>query len=110
MSKRNGIKDLKPLIEAGASSFKMSTFETDEYRFPEIPNDEIIKAMKTLADTGILIAFHSEDDQIVKAMTEEYQKEGKTYNLAHTETRPPYTETTAVLKLMEFAYWTGAKL
>jgi len=110
MQKRNGTSDLKPLIQAGAMSFKMSTFETDEYRFPEIPNDEIIKAMKTLSNTGILVAFHSEDNETVKAMVEEYQADGKTYNLAHNETRPPYTETTAVLKLLEFAYWENAKL
>lgn len=110
ISKKEGTPELKPLIEAGAMSFKMSTFETDEYRFPKIPNDEIIKAMKILADTGILVAFHSEDDEIVKSMTKEYQETSKRYNLAHTETRPPYTETSAVLKLMEFAYWTGVKL
>ena len=110
MQKRNGTRDLKPLIEAGAMSFKMSTFETDEYRFPEIPNDEIIKAMKTLSDTGILVAFHSEDNETVKAMVEEYQANDKTYYLAHNETRPPYTETSAVLKLLEFAYWENAKL
>lgn len=110
ISKKEGTPDLKPLIEAGAMSFKMSTFETDEYRFPRIPNDEIIRAMKTLANTGILTAFHSEDDEIVKSMTKEYQESSKHYNLAHTETRPPYTETSAVLTLLEFAYWTGAKL
>src|SRR5699024_12346849 len=91
-------------------SFKMSTFETDEYRFPEIPNDEIIKGMKVLADTGVLVAFHSEDNETVKTMVEEYQDSNKIYNLAHNETRPPHTETTAVLKLLEYAYWTKAKL
>src|SRR5699024_11977543 len=40
MKKRGGTSDLKPMIEAGAMSFKMSTFETDEYRFPEIPNED----------------------------------------------------------------------
>jgi len=110
MKKRGGTSDLKPMIEAGAMSFKMSTFETDEYRFPEIPNDEIIKAMKVLADTGVLVAFHSEDNETVKTMVEEYQDSNKIYNLAHNETRPPHTETTAVLKLLEYAYWTKAKL
>jgi allantoinase len=108
--KRDGTSALKPLLEAGAMSFKMSTYETDEYRFPKISNADIIKAMKILAGTGIVLAFHSEDDEIVKSMVEEYQKEGKHYNLAHAESRPPYTETAAVLQLMEFAYWTGAKI
>lgn len=110
ISKRNGTEKIKDLIDEGVMSFKLSTFETDEYRFPRIPNDEIIKAMKVLAETGILVAFHSEDDEIVKGLSKQFEEENKTHNLAHAETRPPYTETAAVLMLMEFAKWTGAKL
>lgn len=110
ISKRNGTEKIQDLIDDGVMSFKLSTFETDEYRFPRIPNDEIIKAMKVLADTGILVAFHSEDDEIVKGLSKQYEEENQTHNLAHAETRPPYTETAAVLMLMEFAKWTGAKL
>lgn len=110
ISKRNGTEKIQELIDAGVMSFKLSTFETDEYRFPRIPNDEIIKAMKVLADTGILVAFHSEDDEIVKGLSKQFEEENQTHNLAHAETRPPYTETSAVLMLMEFAKWTGAKL
>lgn len=110
ISKRNGTGEIKKLIDEGVMSFKLSTFETDEYRFPRIPNDEIIKAMKVLADTGILVAFHSEDDEIVKGLSKQFEEENKTHNLAHAETRPPYTESAAVLMLMEFAKWTAAKL
>lgn len=110
ISKRGGTEEIKKLIDEGVMSFKLSTFETDEYRFPRIPNDEIIKAMKILADTGILVAFHSEDDEIVKGLSRQFEEENKTHNLAHAETRPPYTESAAVLMLMEFARWTGAKL
>lgn len=110
VAKREGTAQIEPLVEAGATSFKLSTFETDEYRFPKVPNNEIIKAMTILAEKGILVAFHAEDDEIVKAMVEEYETSGKHYNLAHAESRPAYTETSAVLQLMEFAHWTGAKL
>src|SRR5699024_4497743 len=110
IKKRNGTDEIKDLIDEGVMSFKLSTFETDEYRFPRIPNDEIIKAMKILAETGIIVAFHSEDDEIVKGLSKEYEESNQEYNLAHAETRPPYTETSAVLMLMEFAKWTGAKL
>src|SRR5699024_4321139 len=110
IKKREGTDEINKLIDDGVMSFKLSTFETDEYRFPRIPSDEIIKAMKILAETGILVAFHSEDDEIVKGLSKQFEDENKTYNLAHAETRPPYTESAAVLMLMEFAKWTGAKL
>ncbi|TRZ39786.1 hypothetical protein CEQ21_02240 [Niallia circulans] len=110
ISKRNGISQIQPLAEAGAMAFKMSTFETDEHRFPRIPDPEIIKAMEALKATGLRAAFHSENDDIIYDMIEEYKSENKVYPAAHMETRPPVSETSAVLKLLEFAYWTGAKL
>lgn len=110
ISKRNGIDQIKPLSEAGAMAFKMSTFETDEHRFPRIPDPEILKAMEVLKETGLRAAFHSENDEIIYQMIDEYEKENKVYPAAHMETRPPVTETSAVLKLLEFAYWTGGKL
>lgn len=110
ISKTGGTEQIVPLAEAGAVAFKMSTFETDAYRFPRIPDPEILKAMKLIEQTGLRAAFHSENDEIIVDMIDEYKQANKVYPKAHNETRPPLTETSAVLKLMEFAYWTGVKL
>ncbi|MFE0506532.1 dihydroorotase [Peribacillus butanolivorans] len=110
ISKKGGTDQIIPLAEAGAVAFKMSTFETDAYRFPRIPDPEIMKAMDLIKETGLRAAFHSENDEIIVDLIEEYQRENKVYPSAHMETRPPVTETSAVLKLLEFAYWTGVKL
>lgn len=110
IQKRNGTDQIIPLAKAGATAFKMSTFETNERRFPRIPDTEILKAMRLLKKTGLRAAFHSENNEIIVDMIEQYQNENKVYPRAHMETRPPVSETTAVLKLMEFAYWTGVKL
>nr|WP_268870581.1 dihydroorotase family protein [Halalkalibacter wakoensis] len=88
----------------------MSTFETDEYRFPKIPDSEIIKSMNILRDVNLVVAFHSENDELILDYIEEYQRKNKVYPRAHAETRPPVTETSSTLKLLEFAYWTKAKL
>lgn len=110
ISKTGGLDQIIPLAEAGAVAFKMSTFETDSYRFPRIPDDEILKAMELIQETGLIVAFHAENDEIIVSLIDEYKKENKVYPRAHNETRPPVSETTAVLKLMEFAKWTGVKL
>ncbi|MGE6613486.1 dihydroorotase [Peribacillus sp. NPDC076916] len=110
ISKTGGTDQIIPLAEAGAVAFKMSTFETDEYRFPRISDPEILRAMKLIEETGLRAAFHSENDEIIVDMIDQYQKDGKVYPKAHNETRPPVTETSAVLKLLEFAYWTNVKL
>ncbi|KQL48299.1 hypothetical protein AN963_00290 [Brevibacillus choshinensis] len=110
IAKTGGTEQIIPLAEAGAVAFKMSTFETDAYRFPRIPDPEILKAMQLIEQTGLRAAFHSENDEIIVDMIDEYKQANKVYPKAHNETRPPLTETSAVLKLMEFAYWTGVKL
>lgn len=110
ISKRDGLDQIIPLSEAGAVAFKMSTFETDAYRFPRITDDEILKAMTLIQEMGLIAAFHSENDEIIVSLIDEYKKENKVYPRAHNETRPPVTETSAVLKLLEFAKWTGVKL
>ena len=110
ISKTDGTDQIIPLAEEGAVAFKMSTFETDPYRFPRIPDPEIMRAMELIRETGLVAAFHSENDEIIVDLIDNYQKENKVYPRAHMETRPPVTETSAVLKLLEFAYWTGVKL
>lgn len=110
ITKTGGTNQIKQLAEQGAIAFKLSTLEADPYRFPRIPDYEIIKAMEFIQETGLRIAFHAENDEIIKELIKEYTKADKTYPRAHMETRPPVSETSAVLKLLEFAYWTQVKL
>ncbi|WP_037581782.1 dihydroorotase [Sporolactobacillus terrae] len=110
IAKENGTDQIIPMAKAGAVAFKLSTFETDPYRFPRIPDPEIIKAMSIMNQVHLRAAFHSENGEIIDKMIDEYQKQDQVYPRAHMETRPPVTETSAILKLLEFAYWTGAKL
>lgn len=110
IAKENGTNQIIPMAEAGAVAFKMSTFETDPYRFPRIPDPEILKAMKLLKKVDLRGSFHSENGEIIYKLIDEFKAKNKIYPRAHMETRPPVTETSAVLKLLEFAYWTGVKL
>ncbi|MGG1599725.1 dihydroorotase [Paenibacillus naphthalenovorans] len=110
ISKFDGTDQIGRLAEAGAVAFKLSTFETDAYRFPRIPDHEMLKAMKLIGETGLRAAFHSENNEIISDLMERYRQAGSVYPRAHMETRPPVTESSEVLKLMEFAYWTGAKI
>lgn len=110
ITKRGGTGEIQALAEAGAAAFKMSTFETDPYRFPRIPDREILTALERIAEMGLVASFHAENDEIIVDLIDEYTELGKVYPRAHMETRPPVVETTAVLKLLEMAHWTDAKL
>ncbi|MGO4889879.1 dihydroorotase [Anaerobacillus sp. MEB173] len=110
IKKQGGLDQIAPLAEAGAAAFKMSLFETDPYRFPRIPDHEILQAFELIKETGLRVGFHAENDDIINPIVNQFIEEGKVYPLAHPESRPPVSETSAVVKLLDFAYWTGVKL
>ena len=101
---------ITPLANLGACGFKLSVFETDPRRFPRINDDVLLDLLPRIAETGLVVGFHAENDVIIESLISRFKSEGKTYPKAHCETRPPVSETTAVVKLLEFAYWTGVKL
>jgi allantoinase len=110
ISKHDGVKEIPGLITAGAAAFKMSTFETDPERFPRISDVDIYNALTKLRKTGIVPAFHSENNEMIVDLIAQYQKAQQVYPRSHMETRPIIVETTAVQKLCEIAKWTGSKL
>ncbi|MFK8794469.1 dihydroorotase [Planococcus plakortidis] len=108
--KENGAQVIDELAEAGVAGFKLSTFETDPYRFPRIEDADILEAMKKTAAHNLVIAFHAENDEMLTRYIEDAKKAGQKEAIHHNLTRPPVTETTAVVKLLDMASWSGAKL
>lgn len=101
---------IEPLSKLGACGFKLSAFETDPERFPRIDDDVLLEVLPLISKTGLTVGFHAENDVIIESLIARYRAEGKTYPKAHCETRPPVSETTSVIKLLELAFWTGAAL
>ncbi|MBF9002176.1 dihydroorotase [Vibrio nitrifigilis] len=110
IKKQGDLSEVDALVELGTCGFKLSAFETDPYRFPRIDDDVLWTILPKLAETGLPVGFHCENDVIIEALIAQYKEEGKTYPKAHCETRPPISETLAVSKLLEFAYWTKFSL
>ena len=104
---KNGDQEaVLPVIDMGACGFKLSVFETDPHRFPRIEDDVLWHFLPAMAERGVPVSFHAENDIIINSLIFQYKTQGKNYPLAHCQTRPPITETIAVAKLLEFAYWT----
>jgi allantoinase len=110
ISKSGGLDEIVPLVEAGAAAFKMSTFETHPVRFPQIPDGEILLAMEQVRAAGSMIGFHSENDDIVKRLSDKLEAEGRTDAAAHADARPPVAETEAVGRVLELALATGCRV
>jgi len=106
--KTGGLDDIAGLAEAGASAFKVSTYEYDAHRFPRIDHPTMLAAFAEIATTGLMVAVHNEDQELVVKLTEAAKAAGNTSPIWHCRTRPPITETMADLEIFEMALETGA--
>ena len=110
LPKEGAPERIAPLVKLGACGFKLSLFETDPDRFPRIEDPVLREILPVMAEHGVPVGFHAENDALIFHSIGKSRREGKTSSQAHGETRPPITETLAVLKLLEFARWTGCRL
>ncbi|MDZ7802282.1 MAG: dihydroorotase family protein [Trueperaceae bacterium] len=103
LTKFGGAPSVASLAQAGACAFKLSTYETDPNRFPEIPDSELVRIFPEIAETGSLVAFHAENGAIIDPLVKAYREAGTVNPEAHCWSRPPESEGTAVAKLLELA-------
>ena len=108
ITKTGGVDAIAGLAEAGVCSFKLSTYEYDAVRFPRIDHPTMVAAFAEIAKTGLMVAVHNEDQEIVVRLTEEAKAAGNTSPIWHCRTRPPLCETMADLEIFEIGLETGA--
>ncbi|WP_137177139.1 dihydroorotase family protein [Roseomonas sp. AR75] len=108
IKKSGGLEDIAALAEAGASAFKVSTYEYDAHRFPRIDHPTMLAAFAEMAKTGLMVAVHNEDQELVVKLTDAAKEAGNTSPIWHCRTRPPLAESMADLEIFEMALETGA--
>jgi len=108
ITKAGGTGAIAGLAEAGASAFKLSTYEYDALRFPRIDHLEMKKAFRLIAETGLMVAVHNEDQELVVRLTEAAVAAGRTEPIMHCRTRPPLAENLANVTIFELGLATGA--
>jgi allantoinase len=106
--KTGGVDAIAGLAEAGASAFKLSTYEYDAVRFPRIDHPTMVEAFREISKTGLMVAVHNEDQELVERMTAEARASGRVDPIMHARTRPPLAETMADLEIFEIGMETGA--
>ena len=108
VQKSGGLDDIEPLAAAGISAFKLSTYEYDPVRFPRIGHAAMVAAFERIAATGLPVAVHNEDQELVEHLTKQARDAGQTQPIMHARTRPPLAETMADLEIFEIGLQTGA--
>ncbi len=107
ITKHGGVDRIGELAAAGVSAFKLSTYEYDAVRFPRIDHQTMLAAFAAIANTGLPVAVHNEDQELVERLTAEARAAGQTHAIMHARTRPPLAETLADLEIFEIGLQTG---
>jgi allantoinase len=106
--KTGGVPAIADLAASGISAFKLSTYEYDPVRFPRIDHPTMVAAFAEIAKTGLPVAIHNEDQELVERLTAEARAAGRTDAIMHCRTRPALAESMADLEIFEIGRQTGA--
>lgn len=110
LSPGGGWRAAQRLAGGGACGFKVSLFDTDPRRFPRIDDAELLDVMAAVADTGLPLCVHAENNEIVKALIASERRRHPLDPDAHVRSRPPISETLGVLTALEVARAHGTRL
>ncbi|WP_028880058.1 dihydroorotase [Terasakiella pusilla] len=102
-----GAAKVQEMVEAGACSFKFSTFGTHPERFPRIPPHTMYECFAEIAKFGLAAGVHNENHEMVTHMSGQIQAQGITDYTAHGLSRPAITETLAMAEIYEIGAATG---
>jgi len=105
-----GAGDVAPLVQAGAVGFKLSMFGTDPHRFPRIPDDQFLEVLAAIGEHSSVACVHAENEEIIKPLLARALARGDSSPIDHCRSRPPVSETQAVLTVLEYARESAAPL
>lgn len=106
-------EEIVPLSKEGVVAYKTFLHQAPEGRDAEFKgltsanNAELMRALEEVKKTGLPLAAHAEDNELVTGNIKRLRAEGRTYPLAHCESRPPIVEIEAIAKMLRFGKETG---
>ncbi|MBT6206291.1 MAG: amidohydrolase family protein [Rhodospirillaceae bacterium] len=109
VKKKVEVDEIAALADGGACAFKMSTYEANPHRFPRIPHHEMTRAFSAIAETGLTVAVHNEDQEIVDDAIAQFREARQMGANIHHASRPPLAELLANSVILEIGAHTGAR-
>jgi dihydroorotase len=106
---QDSLAHLRPMAEAGVVGFKCFLGQSTG-DIPPPDDGVLLEALSHTRDVGKRIAFHAENDAIVRTRTAAVKATGRTDAVAHTAARPVVAEVEAIQRVALLAHETGAKI
>ena len=110
------LDDIIPCSKSGIVAFKTFLHEAPPGRKEEFigltaPNTgDQYELMKKVAQTGVMIGFHAENNDMINKNIAILRSEGKTSPIHHGRSRPPVVEIETASKILLFAEKIGTKV
>jgi len=110
------LEDIIPCAKSGIVAFKTFLHEAPPGRKEEFigltaPNTgDQYELMEKVAQTGVMIGFHAENNDMIRKNIAKLRREGKTFPIYHGRSRPPVVEIETASKILLFAEKTGTKV
>lgn len=105
-----GWEQVGDMVRAGAVGFKVSTFDTESFRFPRSRGHQLRRTMRAIAEANSIVCVHAENDEIIRALLEGPDALEATDHAVHGRVRPPLAEELGVAEALAIATEAGARL
>lgn len=108
--------DIRGMADEGAIGYKIFLHAAPAGREKEfegltaVDNASLFRALNRIRSTGLPIAIHSEDDELIQSFTSDLRAAGDTSPAAHERSRPDFVEAVAVSKVLLMAEALGARI
>lgn len=106
---QDNVEQLGALAEAGVAAFKLFMGETTG-GIPAPDDGRMLEACAAIAETGLVLAVHAENNPIIQRWMAKYKAEGRNDPKVWDEARPPIAEIEAIQRAILFCEQYGTKL
>ncbi len=106
---QDSVPALKSLAEAGVVGFKCFLGETIG-NIPAPDDGMMLDGFREIAETGLRIGFHAENNEIMQHLIRQMKAAGRTDALAHVDSRPPLAEVESIQRMGLYAKHVGTRI
>jgi dihydroorotase len=106
---QENVADILPMAAAGVAGYKCFLGESIG-SIPAPDDGVLIDAMQQVAEAGLRIGFHAENNAILQHRSRQLRTAGRTDSFAHVDSRPVVAEVEAIQRVALFALQAGTKI
>jgi dihydroorotase len=106
---QENVHEIKLMAQAGVAGYKCFLGESIG-SIPTPDDGVLIDAVEQVAETGLRIGFHAENNAIMQHRIRQLKAAGRTDPLAHLDSRPVIAEVEAIQRAALFAQLAGTKM